>query len=318
MSLLSSLLDRTIFLSYDRSGFLRHAAGFSPEDLRVDLGGRVCLVTGASSGLGVEITRGLFERGATVLMACRNTTKGEAVRARIEAGGGRGRLEVGPVDLGDLGSVRAFAATLRGRRLDVLVHNAGVLLDERRVTPDGIEQTAATNLVGPFLLTHLLWQQLSASDDPRLVHVSSGGMYSERLDVRTLLDPPSPFDGVAAYARTKRAQVVLGELLALRAPHIRSSSMHPGWADTPGVEGSLPRFHRLTRAILRTPAQGADTAVWLAASDRAKDPRGRFYFDRAPQPTHLLGKTRETEADRDAFWQALCRLIGADPGRDFR
>lgn len=308
--ILSRLLDASIVLSFDRTGFRRHARGFDPTDLDVDLSGRTCLVTGASSGLGVEVARGLASRGARVHMLCRDVAKGESVRHTLE-----GNLHVAPIDLSDFGSIRRYVAEHAPASIDVLVHNAGVLPKERRLTADGLELTAATNLVGPFLLTHLLWPRLR--DDARVVHVSSGGMYSEKLDVATLFDPPEPFDGVKAYARTKRAQVVLTELLHERSSK-RVSAMHPGWADTPGVETSLPRFHRLTRAILRSPAEGADTIVWLAASPAAADPGGRFYFDRAPRATHLSGKTRERVDERTKLWATLCDHVGAAPETSFQ
>ncbi|MCB9604681.1 MAG: SDR family NAD(P)-dependent oxidoreductase [Sandaracinus sp.] len=310
---LDRLLDASIVFSFDRTGYRRHAKAFEPEDLEVDLRGRTCLVTGASSGLGVEVARELAARGATVHMLCRDVGKGEAVRDTIR--GVRGELVVAPIDLSDFGSIRRYVQAHAPEHVDVLVHNAGVLPATRATTADGLELTVATNLVGPFLLTHLLWSRLRS--DARVIHVSSGGMYSQKLDVQTLFDPPEPFDGVVAYARTKRAQVVLTELLHARST-LRVSAMHPGWADTPGVQSSLPRFRRVTKAILRTPAEGADTIVWLAASPAAADPKGRFHFDRAPRPTHLSRRTQESAADREALWQALCARIGVDPATSFR
>lgn len=311
---LDRLLDASIVFSFDRTGYRRHAKGFAPDDLDVDLTGQTCLVTGASSGLGIEIARGLAERGASVHMLCRDVAKGEAVRETID-GARAWQLVVAPIDLSDFGSIRRYVQTHAPSTIDVLVHNAGVLPDARTTTADGLELTVATNLVGPFLLTHLLWERLRA--DARVIHVSSGGMYSQKLDVPTLFDPPEPFDGVAAYARTKRAQVVLTELLHDRSTR-RLSSMHPGWADTPGVQTSLPRFRRVTKAILRTPAEGADTALWLAASPAASSPEGRFYFDRAPRTTHLSRRTHERAEDRTQLWRTLCERIGADPDTAFR
>lgn len=309
------LLDASIVFSFDRTGYRRHAKSFDATDLDVDLSGKTCLVTGASSGLGIEVARDLAERGATVHMLCRDVEKGEAVRRDLVAHTPSARLTVGPIDLSDFGSIRRYVDEHAPSEIDVLVHNAGVLPAERRTTTDGLELTVATNLVGPFLLTHLLWPRLRA--DARIVHVSSGGMYSEKLDLPTLFEPPEPFDGVAAYARTKRAQVIVTELLHERSTR-RVSSMHPGWADTPGVQTSLPRFRRLTKAILRTPAEGADTVVWLAASPAASSPEGRFYFDRAPRSTHMSRRTHERPEDRAALWDTLCRQIGADPKTAFR
>ena len=134
-------------------------------------------------------------------------------------------------------------------------------------------------------------------------------MYSERLDVAATFEPEGAFDGVKQYARAKRAQIVVTELLAARVrasqAHIAVSAMHPGWADTPGVATSLPRFHALTKRILRTPAEGADTVLFLALAERAKEADGRFYFDRAPQPTHLRKATMESPEARQALWSRL-------------
>lgn len=109
---------------------------------------------------------------------------------------------------------------------------------------------------------------------------------------------------MTAYAETKRAQVVLAELWAeeFAASGVCVNAMHPGWADTPSVAASLPRFRRLTKSILRTPAEGADTVIWLAAAARAREHSGRFYFDRSPRRTHLLPGTHESPADREALW----------------
>jgi NAD(P)-dependent dehydrogenase (short-subunit alcohol dehydrogenase family) len=149
---------------------------------------------------------------------------------------------------------------------------------------------------------------LAASDDGRVITVSSGGMYSQRLDVPALSPrPDEPFDGVTAYARSKRAEVVLTELWSERlgGRGITFSSMHPGWADTPGVRSSLPRFRALTQWILRTPEEGADTIVWLAAAARLRGESGRFWFDRRVVPTHVLDRTRESPEERERLWHAL-------------
>jgi NAD(P)-dependent dehydrogenase (short-subunit alcohol dehydrogenase family) len=211
------------------------------------------------------------------------------------------------VDVSRLASVRSAAARLGKLPVDVLIHNAGVLPDERIETEDGLELALATHAVGPFLLTRLLRPALEKSPDARVIWVSSGGMYTRRLE----LDDPNweerEYDGVLAYAETKRAQVVLAELWAeeLRGTSVVVNSMHPGWADTPSVKTSLPSFHRITRKFLRTPAEGADTVVWLAASPRANQWTRCFFFDRAIRRTYLLPFTRETGEERSDLWR-LC------------
>ena len=311
---LSAVVDPFIVSSFDRTGFRIHSLAFSPDDLDVDLSGRRCLVTGANSGIGYETALALADLGAEVVLLCRDRGRGEEAAERIREQTGNKRVTLEVVDMSDLGSVRAAAARLALEPVDVLVHNAGVLPDQRVETRDRIELTLATHIVGPFLLTRLLRGSLEKSPGARVIWVSSGGMYTRRLNLGDPNWAGRSYDGVVAYAETKRAQVVLAELLAesMRDSAVVVNSMHPGWADTPSVESSLPGFHRVTRKILRSPAEGADTVVWLAASEPAGQATGRFFFDRQERRTHFLPFTRESEADRRALWD-LCERLCAEP-----
>ena len=211
------------------------------------------------------------------------------------------------LDVSDLDAVRAFAAGFAEPRVDVLVHNAGVLPDQRLASAQDHEVTLATHVYGPWLLTQALLPRLRASADARVVFVSSGGMYTQKLDLADCEWRRRTYDGVKAYAQTKRMQVVLAELLAAdcQDDRVTVSSMHPGWADTPAVRSSLPRFWAALQGRLRTPAQAADTVIWLAASDAARGRSGRFWFDRKPRSTHLLPWTREAVSARGAL-RELC------------
>jgi len=314
---LSLLVDPTIALSFDRTGFFVHSLCFRPDDLDVDLGDKRCLITGANSGLGYEAALALADLGAEVVLLCRDEGRGDRAAARIRDTTGNHRVHVEQLDVARLGSVRAAAARLGTKPVDVLIHNAGALPATRMETEDGLELTVATHVVGPFLLTQLLRPALEASPDARLLWVSSGGMYTRRLDLDDVNWVRRPYDGVRAYAETKRAQVVLAELWveALRGTSVVSNAMHPGWADTPGVRNQLPTFFRITQRILRTPAQGADTIVWLAGCKRASRWTGRFFFDREPRRTHLLPFTRESAADRAALWR-FCEEQTRSPRED--
>lgn len=304
---LSRLVDPLILPSFDRTGFRIHSLTFRAEDLEVDLSDRRCLVSGANSGVGYETALALADLGAEVVLLCRSQERGEQAAQRIRAETGSSRVSLEQVDMSDLASIRKVAERLSSRSVDVLVHNAGVLPAERIVTRDGLESVFATHVVGPHLLTRLLRGQLEESVDGRVIWVSSGGMYTRRLNLRDPNWNERDYDGVVAYAETKRAQVVLSELWAeeLRGSSVVVNAMHPGWADTPSVANSLPRFHRVTSRILRTPAEGADSVVWLAACPRARETTGRFFFDRKERRTHLLPNTRETEDERRALWK-LC------------
>jgi NAD(P)-dependent dehydrogenase (short-subunit alcohol dehydrogenase family) len=310
---LSRVVDPFVVSSFDRTGFRIHSLSFRPDDLDVDLSGRRCLVTGANSGIGFETSLALADLGAEVVLLCRNAERGEeaADRVRQQTGNPRALFEI--VDLSDLGSVRAAAARLSLSPVDVLVHNAGVLPAERIETGDGLELTLATHVIGPFLLTRLLRPALEKSADGRVIWVSSGGMYTRRLSLEDPNWGRRDYDGVVAYAETKRAQVVLSELWAeeLRGSSVVVNAMHPGWADTPAVETSLPRFHRVMRSVLRTPAEGADTVVWLSACPRVRETTGRFFFDREERRTHFLPFTREAAGDRRALWD-LCERLSAE------
>jgi dehydrogenase/reductase SDR family protein 12 len=157
-----------------------------------------------------------------------------------------------------------------------------------------------------------------ASPSPgRVVHVSSGGQYTTRLDVTNLQFEKNPgaFDGSLQYARVKRAQVVLAEMWAQRIPATEavSNSMHPGWADTPGVRSSIPQFYESHKDTLRSPAQGIDTMVWLASSrePKAVTTNGKFVFDREPALTDFwLAGTAVNSAEKAALWDACERLCG--------
>ncbi len=309
-----ALLDASILCSFDMGGFRRHARSFDAGDLDVDLTGRVCLVTGANSGIGFETSRALAERGATVWLLCRDPQRGQRAADQVRAATGSKHVHLAVLDVSDLGAVRRFAREFASPRVDVLVHNAGVLPDRRVASADGHEITLATHVLGPWTLTQALAPKLRASRDARVVFVSSGGMYTQRLSLDDCEWRRRPYDGVAAYAQTKRMQVVLAELLAAEMPPARVtvSSMHPGWADTPAVRTSLPRFWKAMQGRLRTPAEGADTVTWLAASPAARGRTGRFWFDRRPRSAHLLPWTRETEADRRAL-RELCEGAVATP-----
>ena len=270
------------------------------------LAGRVCLVTGASSGLGLAASAGLARLGASLRMLVRDAGRGEEARRWIAGETGNDDVRCELVDISLRRSVHACAERLLagGEPVHVLVHNAGVLPPERRETTEGLELTFATNVLGPHLLTRLLRERLVASAPARVIFVSSGGMYLRRLDVDDLQSRRGEFDGPMAYARSKRAEVVLAERWGqeLAGTGVVVHSMHPGWADTPGIKGSLPGFERVMRPLLRTPEQGADTIVWLAAADEPARTTGRFWCDRQdPLDARLGPHARDRRGARAAL-----------------
>ena len=316
---LDGLLDQTVVFSYPRLGYTLRRPFW--DSGIADMSGKHVLITGANAGLGYAAAEGLAKLGAILHLVARNPERGEIARQHLIKATGNSQIRLEIADVSDLDAVRAFASHFLAEtdRLDVLIHNAGVLLPERQVSADGIEMTWATNIIGPFLLTALLEECLIDSAPARLLFVSSGGMYTQRLMLDDWHSEKDNFDGVRTYAQTKRAQVILGELWAqrLRENDVSVNTMHPGWADTPGLKVSLPRFHRLLRPFLRSAAQGADTLVWLAASPDLETETGRFWFDRRARSTHKLASTRDTESDRRQLWELCLRESGLLSNRRF-
>lgn len=308
-------LEGTVVLSFSRVGYDVRSRLFRWTDLTErPLHGRVAIVTGATSGLGLAAATRLATLGASVRLLGRDIGRTDTAREQIVALSGNSDVEIGVADLASLDDVRRYVAQIQGYhdRLDILVNNAGALVRDHELTADGMEITAQTHVVAPFLLTAELMPLLSQTPGSRVISVSSGGMYTERLDLDRLEMGPDGFDGVKAYARAKRAQVVLTGEWAERA---RSSgvtfhAMHPGWVDTPGVRRSLPGFSRVMGPLLRTPDQGADTMVWLASAAEALDANGAFWLDRHRRWTSKLPWTGTSAATAAGLWAWTAERAG--------
>ena len=320
---LTDLQDRLIvpgLIGFTNVGYRWHKRNWKP--LAVSLHGRTVVVTGATSGLGRAAASQLADLGARVILVGRDSEKAEATRQEIVATTGNDNVAVALADLSLLADVRKLARQLLKDepRIHVLVNNAGVLLNQRTTTAEGNETTLATNLLAPYLLTQLLLPRLRESAPSRIINVSSGGMYATGLALDDLQYEKSIYDGSRAYARTKRALVILTELWAeqLKNSGVVVHAMHPGWADTPGVAGSLPGFHTITRRLLRTAEQGADTVTWLAAAPEAAKASGKFWLDREPHTTHVFPGTDPSPKERQQLWDALARLTGWKMARSGR
>jgi NAD(P)-dependent dehydrogenase (short-subunit alcohol dehydrogenase family) len=307
-------LEASVVGSFSKIGFAaRSALGLLPP-LGERLDGRACWVTGASSGLGLTTALGLARLGAAVRLVVRDAGRGAEAKERIERETGAADVRVETCDISSLTSVRALAARIEERDdpVHVLVHNAGVLPPVRSETPEGIELTFATNVLGPFLLTELLLGRLRACAPARVLFVTSGGMYTQRLAVDDLQSAEGPFVGSTAYSRSKRAEMVLCEEWAsrLRGSGIVVHAMHPGWSDSPGIRDALPGFSRVIGPILRTPAEGVDTLLWLASASEPAATSGQLWPDRRARPLHRLARTRESAVERRSLLEQCAALAG--------
>jgi NAD(P)-dependent dehydrogenase (short-subunit alcohol dehydrogenase family) len=296
--------EATVVASFSRMGIAlrRRLEGWGDLPSMHD---QVVVVTGGTSGIGLAAATAMAGLGATVHIVGRDRERAARARAKLEQAGSQ---PVG-VDIADLSDPEAVAdlglrLIERYDRVNALVHNAGSLSRVYKATPAGIETTVATHVLGPYVLTATLAPLMWRSSPATIVTVSSGGMYTQKFDLRNLEMPADGYDGVVAYARCKRAQVVLADAWARRfgPAGVLSYAMHPGWAATPGLKSGLPRFEAFWRPLLRTPAEGADTAVWLAGGGPVLEagalgvpaPASGFFHDRRRRRDHRFPVDRPT------------------------
>lgn len=300
-------LDLLIVPSFTRIGpaVRRRLFAWTPPDVA----GKRIAITGPTSGLGKAAAQQMAEGGAKLVLLARNPDKAADLITDLEQRGAESVLFI-ELDLADAAAVDSAGRALgQLDHLDALIHNGGSLFNERRVTADGIEMTLAIHVLAPYTLTELARPALARSDDPRVVVVSSGGMYTKAIELDDL-HSEEDYDGSSAYARAKRMQVVMTEHWAktLANDGISAHSMHPGWAATPGVTESLPGFDKIMGPLLRSSEDGADTMVWLAATPGAELGSGGFWLDRRRRPTAYLPGTSTSNADADRLMAMIATM----------
>lgn len=271
--------------------------------------GRVCVVTGATSGIGEAAATGLARLGATVVLIARSRDKAEATREAVVRAAGHSRVHVVLADLSAQAQVRAAAAEILAAHpaVHVLINNAGVYSRKRRETVDGIELELAVNHLAPFLLTHLLLERMLASAPARVVALSSGAHRSaavrwDDLGMRT------KYNGLRQYANTKLFNVLHVRELARRHPpgRLAANAMHPGVVGTPLLFNGFAPL-RLLRPFFRTPEQGARTAVYLASSPEVEGVTGGYYEDERPiRPS----AASQDEAAARRLWEISAQMTG--------
>ena len=314
-SCISRALDAAVVPGFSKIGYrVRQLIGNWQAISDFDLRGKTVVITGPTSGLGEQVARQLAATGANLVLVARNEEKCARVIDEIAPLCTGNKPVFVRAEMGDLESVRSACAAIQQQfaHVDVLIHNAGALLNTRQMSPQGIEQTVASHVVGPFLMTTLL---LPLMNGGRVVTVSSGGMYTSPIPVfangESLELPANKYGGSKQYAIAKRAQVTLNEMWAQKQTATEFVSMHPGWADTPGVQESIPGFRRVTAPILRSAAEGADTIAWLAAVQPLPGKSGSFWSDREIRPTHKSPRTKksDTKTSRAALWKNISDYV---------
>jgi len=278
--------------------------------------GKVCVVTGATSGIGKAAATALAKQGATVVLVGRDRGRTDAAAAEIgSVSASPPRAEI--ADLASLDQVRGLAERLGGlERIDVLINNAGLVLGERRITPDGYEHVFAVNHLAPFLLTSLLLPKLTASAPARVVTVTSDAHSAARLD---LSDPDLQrgWDSWRSYANSKLANILFTRELARRldGTGVTANCAHPGVVRTGFGRQARPLLRlgiRIARPFLLSPERGADTIVYLASSPDVADQTGGYYVKR--QRREPSAAARDEGAARK-LWEISEKMTGTAPAR---
>lgn len=276
--------------------------------------GRIALVTGANSGMGLATTVELALKGAKVIMVCRNRQRGEEALAAAKQKSHSEDIELMLCDLASLESIRSFAEefTRKYPILDILINNAGVVTIKRQLTKDGFEMDLGVNHLGHFLLTNLLLEPLKAAEQGRIVVVASGAYKIGALHYE---DPTLErrFNPAKAYARSKLANILFTKELAarLQGTRVTVNCVHPGAVGTNiGVNretGFGKSILKLLSYFFLTPEQGADTAIYLATEPDLQEVTGQYYYRRKNQKLTPRAQNKQ-EAKR--LWQWSQEQVG--------
>lgn len=275
--------------------------------------GKVCLVTGANSGIGYAVAGGLAKQGATVVMVCRNEKRGEKARARIVEATGNARVQLLLADLSSQQAIRDVAAEFLDRydQLDVLINNAGLMSRNRRVTADGLEMQFAVNHLGYFTLTNLLIDVLKRSAPSRIINLASTAHSRGTIDFDDLQNEKD-YNGWQAYANSKLANIMFTYELArrLEGSGVTANCVHPGVIRTGlmrNVSIALHGLWSLLRAFFKDADKGADTPLYLATAPEVANVTGKYFRYRKPTGTSAESNDRDVQR---RLWETSENLSG--------
>jgi len=275
--------------------------------------GKICVITGANTGIGKAAARALAELGARIVMICRDRVKGERALSEIDAAaakaGRNGGADLYIADLSSQADVRAVARDVLAAhpRIDVLVNNAGVALERRELTVDGIERTFAVNYLAYFMLGNLLLPGLRAAGRARVINVSSDAHRRGKLDLGNL-QRERDYSNYSMYADTKLHDLMFTYALARRlaGTEITVNALHPGLVATE-IWRQVPVLDFLSRWLTLSPEKGARTTVYLAASPDVEAVTGKYFVKCKPATTTALSHDVSLQ---DRLWATSVALTG--------
>jgi len=276
--------------------------------------GKICMITGANSGIGKATALGLAQMGATVVLVSRDRARGEEAQKEIKAKSGNDAIDLLLADLSSQQSIRQLVEDFKQRytRLHVLINNAGVFALTWRETVDGLEMSFAVNVLAPFLLTNLLLDVIKASAPARIVNVSSNQQEANHLKLDDLQLEKS-YRPMRAYAQSKLAVVLFTYELArrLEGTGVTANCLHPGFVATNIAQRDLVLPARLaTKLIFRfgtSPEKGAKTSLYLATSLDVEGVTGKYFEKSVPRKSTPLSYD---ESLQQQLWKACAQLTG--------
>ncbi len=287
--------------------------------LNNNMQGKVCMVTGANSGIGKATALGLAQIGATVVMVCRGRARGEAAQSEIKTKSGNNSIDLLLADLSSQQSIRQLVENFKQRypQLHVLINNAGVFMLRRRVTVDGLEMTFAVNYLAPFLLTNLLLDVLKASTPARIVNVSSGAHEAGYINMDDL-QAEKHYRPMRAYGQSKLALVLFTYEFArrLEGTGVTANCLHPGFVATNIGQGGLGLIGRTVANFIVSllgisPEEGAKTSIYLASSPDVEGVTGKYFVKSMPKESAPISYDESLQRQ---LWEESAKLVNL-PGK---
>jgi NAD(P)-dependent dehydrogenase (short-subunit alcohol dehydrogenase family) len=258
---------------------------------------KICLITGATSGIGKETTIELARQGMQIIFNFRDEEKGKKTREEIIQLTGNPDVNMYHCDLASFQSIREFAFLVKKNysRLDILINNAGIWMKHKDMSADGIEYTFAVNHLAPFLLTSLLLDMIRKSMAGRIINVSSGIHYMGYLDISDPEFKNKVFNPAKAYGQSKLANVLFTRELAarLKETNVTVNCLAPGWVNTGLFRYSNPVVKLSARLWALTPLKGAETSIFLATSDQVQNITGEYFEKKKVKKAAKLSYDKE-------------------------
>ncbi|MFX1558339.1 MAG: SDR family oxidoreductase [Promethearchaeota archaeon] len=264
--------------------------------------GKICMITGANSGIGKATAIGLAQMNATIVMVCRNKERGEPAQKDIIEKTGNNKVDLLLCDLSSLESIRNLVAEFKNKyqNLHVLINNAGVMLSKRELSVDGFEMNFAVNHLAPFLLTHLLLDTLKRSAPSRIINVASAAHKYGKIDFDDLLGEHKKRRFMGLYGDSKLALMLTSYELSrrLEGTGVTLNTVHPGVVNTNlGVDRSKPR-KGIVRRFFKKPEKGAETSIYLASSPEVEGITGKYFV-----------KKQQQESSEDSYDETLAKKL---------